>query len=58
MKKSRNLYRDIAIGVCMTLGVFVFMSGEFIISTLLFGLTSLASNLDFNYSLRPRARNF
>jgi hypothetical protein len=31
--------------------MFGFMSGEFIISTLLFGLASLLSNLDFSRAL-------
>jgi hypothetical protein len=35
-----------------TTGLFVFMSGEFIISTLLFCLASISSNLDFGSSLR------
>jgi len=48
MKKSINLYRDIAIGVSFFIGVFGFMSGEFIISTLLFAFASLSSNLDLD----------
>ena len=52
MKKSKNLYRDVVTGFCFTAGVFGFMSGEFIISTLLFGFASLTSNLDFSPSLR------
>jgi len=51
MHRSKNLYRDIVIGLSFTVGVFGFMSGEFIISTLLFGLASLISNLDFSCSL-------
>jgi len=46
MKTSNNLYRDIFTGVSFLMGVFGFMSGEFIISTLLFGLSTLCSNLD------------
>lgn len=52
MNKSKNFYRDIVIGLSFTIGVFGFMSGEFIISTLLFGFASLISNLDFSSSLR------
>ena len=52
MKQSKNLTRDIVIGLCLIVGVFVFMSGDFFISTLLFGFSSLLSNLDFSSSLR------
>lgn len=45
MNKSRNLYKDIFIGVSFVAGVFGFMSGEFIVSTLLFAASSLTSNL-------------
>lgn len=48
MNKSNNLYRDIFIGVSFVTGVFGFMSGEFIISTLLFALASLSSNVDLD----------
>lgn len=47
MKKPFNLYRDIVTGLLFVVGVFGFMSGEFILSTLLFGSASLTSNLDF-----------
>lgn len=52
MNKSNNLYRDIVTGLFFTVGVFGFMSGEFILSTMLFGAASLSSNLDFSGSLR------
>jgi hypothetical protein len=52
MHKSRNLYRDIVIGLSFVVGVFGFMSGEFIISTLLFGFSSLVSHFDFSPSFR------
>ncbi|MDT4290252.1 hypothetical protein RO575_11835 [Methylomonas sp. MO1] len=52
MNKSNNLYRDIFTGITFTAGMFVFMSGEFIISTMLFCLASISSNLDFGSSLR------
>ncbi|MDD1622850.1 MAG: hypothetical protein LUQ11_15335 [Methylococcaceae bacterium] len=46
MNTSNNLYRDIATGLFFTTGIFGFMSGEFIISTMLFGAASISSNLD------------
>jgi hypothetical protein len=47
MNNSNNLYRDIAISILVVCGVLGFMSGEFIISTALFGVSSLLSNLNF-----------
>jgi len=52
MNKSNNLYRDIFTGITFTAGMFVFMSDEFIVSTMLFCLASISSNLDFGSSLR------
>lgn len=52
MSKPINLYKDVVTGLLFTLGVFGFMSGEFILSTLLFGSASLASNLDFKGSVQ------
>ncbi len=52
MSKSNNLYRDIFTGLFFTTGVFGFMSGEFIVSTILFGAATVASNLDFNSSFK------
>ena len=48
MNRSQNLYRDIITGLFFTIGIFGFMSGEFVLSTMLFGAASLSSNLDFN----------
>jgi hypothetical protein len=53
MNTSNNLYRDIATGLLVTIGVFGFMSGEFVISTMLFGAASLSSNLDLDNATRP-----
>ena len=50
MNKSTNLYKDILTGIFFTTGVFGFMSGEFIFSTLLFGAATISSNLDFSDS--------
>ena len=52
MSKSSNLYRDILTGIFFVVGVFGFMSGEFILSTLLFGASTIASNLDFTRSFK------
>lgn len=52
MNKPINLYRDILTSVFFTTGVFGFMSGEFILSTLLFGAATVASNLDFSGKFR------
>ncbi|MDD4915665.1 MAG: hypothetical protein PHW13_11595 [Methylococcales bacterium] len=52
MNKSKNLYRDIATGLFFTTGVFGFMSGEFIISTMLFGAATIFSNMDFGGSFK------
>lgn len=47
MNKLDTLFRDIVISLFMTLGVFSFMSGEFIISSMLFGVACLYSNIQF-----------
>lgn len=46
--KSSQLNRDIMIGIFFILGIFGFMSGEFIFSTMLFGAATLFSNLHVN----------
>ncbi|MGR8932233.1 MAG: hypothetical protein ACU836_16505 [Gammaproteobacteria bacterium] len=48
MNRSNNLYRDIFTGIFFTTGIFGFMSGEFVLSTMLFGVASLSSNLDLD----------
>ena len=50
--KTNNLYRDIFIGLFLFAGLFSFMSGQFVISTLLFGFASLTSNLELNAPVR------
>lgn len=52
MSKSSNFYKDVLTGLLFTCGVFGFMSGEFIVSTLLFGAATVSSNLDFGGSLK------
>lgn len=46
MNPSKHLLKDIVTGIFFTTGIFGFMSGEFVISTLLFGAASVSSNLD------------
>jgi hypothetical protein len=52
MNNSKNLYRDIATGLFFTTGIFGFMSGEFIVSTMLFGAATIFSNMDFGGSFK------
>jgi hypothetical protein len=52
MMRFNNLKRDVLTGLCFLSGVFGFMSGEFVISTMLFGIASLISNLDFGAPIR------
>ena len=47
MNKSNNFYKDITVGLFFISGVLGFMSGEFIVSTALFGAASLLSNIHF-----------
>ena len=47
MKKSGNFYRDITVGLFFIIGIFGFMSGEFVISTTLFATASILSNIHF-----------
>jgi hypothetical protein len=51
MKPKNNFLRDIVTGIFFTTGIFGFMSGEFVLSTLLFGAASLSSNLDLDDGL-------
>ena len=46
MNKSNKLYRDVVTGLFFSTGIFCFMSGQFVLSTMLFGAASLSSNLD------------
>jgi len=46
MTKSKSIYKDIFIGVSFMSGVLGFMSGQFILSAVLFAAASLFSNLD------------
>ena len=48
MNKSKNFYKDIAVGLFFITGVLGFMSGEFILSTAFFGAASLLSNVNIH----------
>ncbi len=52
MNKSINLYKDICTGIFFTVGVFGYMSGEFILSTMLFGAATISSNLDLSQTFK------
>jgi len=46
MNTPKSLYKDVTTGLFFVTGVLSFMSGQFIMSTLLFGVASLASNMN------------
>jgi hypothetical protein len=46
MNTPKSLYKDVTTGLFFVAGILSFMSGQFILSTLLFGTASLASNLN------------
>lgn len=45
MNRSVSLYKDVLTGAFFLAGIFSFVSGQFVISTMLFGASSLSSNL-------------
>lgn len=49
---TSNLYRDVITGFFFIVGIFGFMSGEFVLSTVLLGMASLTSNLGYTGSIR------
>ncbi|MBL6987141.1 MAG: hypothetical protein ACU83U_03480 [Gammaproteobacteria bacterium] len=46
-----NIQRDILIGLLFVVGILGFISGEFILSTIMFGTAALFSNVVLSYSL-------
>lgn len=52
MKPRMNFYRDILTGIFFTTGIFGFMSGEFVLSTILLGAASVASNLALHQGVK------
>lgn len=49
---TSTLYRDVVTGSCFLAGILAFVSGQFILSTLLFGMASLTSNLPVAKTVR------
>ncbi|WP_305908782.1 hypothetical protein Q9L42_008975 [Methylomarinum sp. Ch1-1] len=47
----KNLKKDIINGLLFVVGIFGFISGAFIISTVSFGAAAIFSNIDFNNRL-------
>lgn len=45
MNSKKSKFTDIVTGIFFTSGLFGFMSGEFILSTVLFGAASVFSNV-------------
>jgi len=43
-----DLYKDILTGLVFIVGLFGFVSGEFIISSALFAIAAIASNVNMN----------
>ena len=44
----KDLYKDILTGLVFMVGLFGFLSGEFIISSTLFAASAIASNVNVN----------
>lgn len=49
---TSNFYRDVITGFFFSVGIFGFIFGEFVLSTLLLGMASLTSNLGPSSSIR------
>ncbi|CAD6882126.1 hypothetical protein [Methylomonas albis] len=52
MNTSNSFYSDVMTGLFFVTGMLSFMSGQFILSTLLFGAASLTSNLNLATPVR------
>ena len=52
MDKTSAMYKDITTGLFFLAGILSFVSGEFVMSTLLLGTASLASNLQSAKAVR------
>lgn len=55
MNTSKNLYQDLMIGLSFMMGMLSFISGRFVMSSLLFGAASLSSYFDFARPARAKA---
>ncbi|MCK9605940.1 MAG: hypothetical protein M0R33_05755 [Methylomonas sp.] len=45
MNRSKNVYRDVMTKLFLVTGILSFMSGQFVASTFLFGMSFFSSNL-------------
>jgi hypothetical protein len=52
-----DFYKDAIIGAIFTIGVIGFISGEFIVSTVLFAVAAIFSNMEMSRRLRATASN-
>ncbi|WP_394753791.1 hypothetical protein [Crenothrix sp.] len=52
-----DFYKDAVIGVMFTMGVVGFISGEFIVSTVLFAAAAISSNVEMSRRLSATASN-
>lgn len=50
-----NFYKDAIIGVMFTIGVVGFISGEFVVSTVLFAAAAIFSNVEMSRRLNATA---
>jgi hypothetical protein len=55
MKTPQNLYRDVMTGLLLVTGILSFVTGQFLMSTLLFSAAILSSHLDFVRPARAKA---
>lgn len=46
MNISKKMYRDLMVGLFLITGIFSLLTGQFELSTLLFGAAALTRNLD------------
>ena len=49
---TKNLFKDLFIALMSLIGIYCFMIGDFAISTMLFGLASISSNLESKVVVR------
>lgn len=53
----KDFYKDAIIGAVFTIGVIGFISGEFIVSTVLFAAAAIFSNVEMSRRLNATASN-
>lgn len=54
---KNDFYKDAAIGTLFTIGVVGFISGEFIVSTVLFAGAAIFSNVEMSRRLKAAGSN-